>query len=342
MTGLGASHAEGDGEDENAAVLEREAITPGQSALKKILIVHLADFEKPLQIAVRPGCSTHIEELRYRVPDIAVMIRPFRQNDRVMLDAPFAVIEILSPYDRMKDTLQRFREYEMIGVRYIVQMDPEDRTTFAFVNGDLVRRDLQSFDIPIEARYRSIAGNCCRASIRSRLAINCIGRLCDEPLPSEARLRHNVHMRLICALLCAAALAPAADLKLGKPLTLKEPMTIAVLLAKPSDYVGKTVQVKGKITEVCEMMGCWMDLVNAEGQKIRIKVNDGEIEFPKGSSGKIAIAEGSLAKIELTKEQAVERGKEEAEDRHRKFDPASVKGPVTIYQIQGTGAVILE
>jgi hypothetical protein len=149
-------------------------------------------------------------------------------------------------------------------------------------------------------------------------------------------------MRLICALLCAAALAPAADLKLGKPLTLKEPITIAVLLAKPSDYVGKTVQVKGKITEVCEMMGCWMDLVNAEGQKIRIKVNDGEIEFPKTSAGKIAIAEGALAKIELTKEQAVERAKEEAEDRHRKFDPASVKGPVTIYQIQGTGAVILE
>jgi len=24
----------------------------------------------------------------------------------------------------------------------------------------------------------------------------------------------------------------------------------------------------------------------------------------------------------------------------RKFDPASVKGPMTIYQIQGTGAVI--
>jgi hypothetical protein len=27
-------------------------------------------------------------------------------------------------------------------------MDPEDRTAFVFVNGDLVRRDLSSFEMP--------------------------------------------------------------------------------------------------------------------------------------------------------------------------------------------------
>jgi Uma2 family endonuclease len=57
-------------------------------------------------------------------------------------------VEVLSPDDRMRETIQRFREYEKPGVRYIVLMDPEDRTTFAFVNGDLVRRDLTSFDVP--------------------------------------------------------------------------------------------------------------------------------------------------------------------------------------------------
>ena len=148
-------------------------------------------------------------------------------------------------------------------------------------------------------------------------------------------------MRCISFLLLSAALLCAADLKLGKPLTLQQPMPLATLMAKPADYVGKTVQVKGKIVEVCEAMGCWMDLVNDEGQKLRIKVNDGEIEFPKDASGKMAIAEGSFHKLELTKEQALARAKEEAEEKKRKFDPASVKGPMTIYQIQGTGAVIL-
>jgi Domain of unknown function (DUF4920) len=148
-------------------------------------------------------------------------------------------------------------------------------------------------------------------------------------------------MRLLIAATFAVAALSAADLKLGKPLTLKEPLPLATVLAKPADYVGKTIQVKGKITEVCEMMGCWMDLTNDEGQKLRIKVNDGEIEFPKDAAGKTAVAEGRFDKIELTKEQAVARAEEEAKDKGKKFDPASVKGAMTIYQIQGSGAVIL-
>src|SRR5689334_305661 len=133
----------------------------------------------------------------------------------------------------------------------------------------------------------------------------------------------NDSMRLISTFLLAAALLAAADLKLGKPLTAGDPLPIATVLAKPADYVGKTVQVKGKITEVCEMMGCWMDLVNDQGQKLRVKVNDGEIEFPKNAAGKTAVAEGRFDKIELTKEEAIARAKEEAEDKGKKFDPAS-------------------
>jgi hypothetical protein len=147
-------------------------------------------------------------------------------------------------------------------------------------------------------------------------------------------------MRLLLSFLLALTLVSAADLKLGKPLTQKEPLPLATVLAKPADYVGKTVQVKGKITEVCEMMGCWIDLTNDAGQRLRIKVNDGEIEFPKDSAGKTAVAEGRFDKIELTKEQAIARAEEEAKDKGKTFDPASVKSGVTIYQIQGSGAVI--
>ena len=148
-------------------------------------------------------------------------------------------------------------------------------------------------------------------------------------------------MKILLSLLAAAGLLSAAEIKLGKPLTLKEPMTLATLLAKPADYVGKTVQVKGKVVEVCQAMGCWMDLTNDQGQKIQIKVNDGEIEFPKDAPGKMAVAEGKLNKLELTREQAVARAEEEAKEAGRKFNPASIKSGMTIYQIQGTGAVLL-
>jgi RecJ-like exonuclease len=118
-------------------------------------------------------------------------------------------------------------------------------------------------------------------------------------------------MRLVLAFtLAAAALLSAAELKLGKPLTQKEPVALAKLLAAPGDYVGKTVQVRGKIVDVCQEMGCWLELTNTDGQKIRIKVEDGVIVFPKDSAGKTVTAEGKFT------------GKDKS------------------YQIEGAGAVI--
>jgi hypothetical protein len=145
-------------------------------------------------------------------------------------------------------------------------------------------------------------------------------------------------MRLLGTFAVAIGLLSAADSQLGKPLSVKEPVAISTLLAKPADYVGKTVQVKGKITGVCQEMGCWMYVADEQGRKIRIKVNDGEIVFPKDGAGRIATAEGVFTKLVLTREQAIEAAREEARVSKKPFDPASVK--TVDYQIQGTGAVI--
>ena len=144
----------------------------------------------------------------------------------------------------------------------------------------------------------------------------------------------------VAAVLLTAAVANA-ETHLGKALTLKEPVPVATLMASADASVGKTVQVKGKITEVCEMMGCWMQLVDGT-KAVRIKVTDGDIVFPKTAIGKTAVAEGTLNKLQLTKEQAIARAKHEAEERGTKFDPKTITSGATIYQIQGTGAVILE
>ena len=150
-----------------------------------------------------------------------------------------------------------------------------------------------------------------------------------------------IGMRILLASLLTLGLLSAAETKLGKRLTVKEPLTVAAVLAKPADYVGKTIAVKGNIAAVCQEMGCWMELSNDAGQMIKVKVEDGEIVFPKDGAGKMAIAEGKLTKSELTKEQAIEVAKEEAKDKGKTFDAASVTGPKTVYQIQGSGAIIL-
>jgi hypothetical protein len=144
---------------------------------------------------------------------------------------------------------------------------------------------------------------------------------------------------LILLTLSMAALCGAE--KFGKGLTLKESTPIGTILGTPDQYVGKMVQVKGTITEVCQMMGCWLQIQDGE-KGLRVKVKDGEIMFPKNGAGKKAVAEGLLKKIELNQQQAVAWAKHEAEERGQKFDASKIKSGMTMYQIQGTGAVVLD
>jgi len=134
-----------------------------------------------------------------------------------------------------------------------------------------------------------------------------------------------------------------AETKLGKPLTLGKSVTVAQLMGDPAASIGKTVQVTGRITEVCEMAGCWLNLVEPQSTKhVRFKVNDGEIVIPKQSVGKTAIAEGKLMKFDLTREQTIARARHEAEEQGRKFNPNAIKSGSTVYQIQGDGVVIVD
>jgi hypothetical protein len=144
----------------------------------------------------------------------------------------------------------------------------------------------------------------------------------------------------LIALFSVAAMAGSGK-HLGQPFTVTEALPVERVATQPEKYVNKTVRVEGRITEVCQMMGCWMNLVDPSGKhSLRIKVNDGDIVFPKEAAGKLAQAEGKLVRIELTKEQAIARAKHEAEEQGRSFNPDSVKAPVTVYQIQGAGARI--
>jgi len=128
--------------------------------------------------------------------------------------------------------------------------------------------------------------------------------------------------------------------KYGSELSLEEKTAISEIKTNPEEYLGKTVLVEGKIAAVCQNMGCWMEIVDEEGEKIRVKVKDGEIIFPKDGAGKTALVEGEVYKIEMDEEEARDFYEHMAEESNQEFDPSTITGPVTIYQIKGKGAVI--
>ena len=89
------------------------------------------------------------------------------------------------------------------------------------------------------------------------------------------------------------------------------------------------------------MAGCWIELSSdAEGEQIKVKVKDGEIVFPMDAKGSTALVEGKVYKIELSKEKAINYYEHLAEESGDEFDPATVTGSITIYQIKGFGAQI--
>lgn len=142
------------------------------------------------------------------------------------------------------------------------------------------------------------------------------------------------------AALVAAAAAAGEGRAYGGGLSGSTTVEIADLLAKPEDYLGKTVRVVGRITDVCPKRGCWIDIASADKHTLRFKVKDDEIVFPLEVKGKQVTAEGVLTRIELDREQAVGWFRHQAEELGQPFDPASIKGPMVLYQLQGSGAFV--
>jgi hypothetical protein len=67
---------------------------------------------------------------------------------KVVNTVPWAVVEVLSPDDRLPVQLERFREFMRIGVRHIVVLDPEQLVAFRFDNGSLLETQFTSLDLP--------------------------------------------------------------------------------------------------------------------------------------------------------------------------------------------------
>jgi len=147
----------------------------------------------------------------------------------------------------------------------------------------------------------------------------------------------------LALLVLAGSRAGAAEKSFGAGVTLAETTSVARILADPDAYVGKRVRIEGKVLDVCPMKGCWMELEEQKegAASLRVKVDDGVIVFPVTSKGKLAVAEGVVEAIPMTRDKYVAWLEHLAEERGEKLDSSKIgEGPFRIVQIKGTGARI--
>ena len=133
----------------------------------------------------------------------------------------------------------------------------------------------------------------------------------------------------------------SADVLYGEPLSDAKPIRIAELTANPEAFVDKDVKVVGLAEDICPKKGCWVDIVEKQSvEKIRLKVEDDVIVFPVEAKGSEIIAEGTLRRIDLSPQKAAEWRKHEAEERGEIYVAPKNPQPLTIYRIEGRGAVV--
>lgn len=131
--------------------------------------------------------------------------------------------------------------------------------------------------------------------------------------------------------------------KYGKDISLKHKTDISKILQEPDSFVGKKVLVEGTVVGVCEKMGCWIEVAGDKpGEKIKVKVNDGEIVFPLEAKGKRALVEGEVYSFAVESKAA--DCKDDCKDKHKGSEEKSCcskeNKQTKVYQIKGIGAVI--
>jgi hypothetical protein len=90
-----------------------------------------------------------------------------------------------------------------------------------------------------------------------------------------------------------AASAPAkGTLLLGERIT-SSVVPLADIAKNPGAYANKTVATTGKVTAVCQEMGCWMELQDAAGQA-HVRMHGHAFFVPKTASGHVARVQATV------------------------------------------------
>ncbi len=153
------------------------------------------------------------------------------------------------------------------------------------------------------------------------------------------KLRKKLFLSTTLALLTFTAAAA----NFGAVVDKTKLVEVADILAKPQSYLQQQVTVKGTVEAVCQKKGCWMQFAaNANQPTFRIKVKDGDMEFPVSAKGKTAYASGKLDPIEMDLESTREYLAHKAEEQGEAFDPASVTEAITLYQLVPVAVEIVD
>jgi Uma2 family endonuclease len=132
-----------DGEIEERNLGERE-----HARLQTAITVWLHSRVKAWNLEVLLEQRVRVSAQRVRIPDIC-LVSLDAPYEKVIATPPFAVIEILSPEDRVARYNERLEDYRRMGVAHIWVADPEERRGFDWSAGWQERSRFEVSNSPV-------------------------------------------------------------------------------------------------------------------------------------------------------------------------------------------------
>jgi hypothetical protein len=133
----------------------------------------------------------------------------------------------------------------------------------------------------------------------------------------------------------------SAEVTLGEKIVTEKVTQVSEILAKPGDFIDKTVRIEGYIVDGCMHEGTWISIGgDKDFQQISLWQKEGKMIFPLDHKGKYAIAEGVIYPVQLTEDQAIAWLKHLAAIHTQELNLEQAKGGMTFYRLNPTGVVI--
>jgi Uma2 family endonuclease len=125
------------------------------ATIQGALVAHFYPKRRNRNIHVLPEQRVRVAEKRVRIPDVCLISRDL-PIEQVITLPPLAVIEVLSPDDRVRRYNERLEDYRAMGVANIWVIDPETKEGFDWVAGWQERKRFEVAGTPIYLDLREL------------------------------------------------------------------------------------------------------------------------------------------------------------------------------------------
>ena len=132
-----------DAEWVDGEIVERSLPTFPHARAERRIVQHVANAEARTGLFASPNQRIRVSSERWRVPDISIFAD--REPEGKYPSNVYAAIEILSPEDAMSSVLDKFAEYEAMGIPHILLVDPIHKLIQRYRDSSLISVDAIEF-----------------------------------------------------------------------------------------------------------------------------------------------------------------------------------------------------